>query len=251
MVINAFKKEFRQKLGKLMGITKTSAPNTKRSSKQSPRQTDRSKNGELPDPKNYILNFDQVQQITAEMHFIKPEEARPDTENIELQDLYIMFKCNTDQNILAENLQNALMIISGIRDRSKEIHNDVGNQRWMMSGVYEEQTGIFYFREGEHVPVVQHFKQMHINRYQQKKSASDFKKKDDDLQFEPKILERSKEMANKYRQKQLERVGLDGAQVSDRQLKKLVDYESVREKELKIERMRRQKEAKEDQELTL
>ena len=37
MVINAFKKEFRQKLGKLMGITKTSQPNTRRSTKQSPR----------------------------------------------------------------------------------------------------------------------------------------------------------------------------------------------------------------------
>ena len=185
------------------------------------------------------------------MHFVKPDEGRPEVESTELQDLYVMFKCNTDQNILAENLQNALMIISGVRDRSKEIHNDVSNQRWMMAGVYEEQTGIFYFREGEHVPVVQHFKQMHINRYQQKKPNSDFKKKDVDPQFEPKILERSKEMASKYRQRQLERVGLDGAQVSERQLKKLVDYESLREKELKIERMRRQKEAKEDEELTL
>lgn len=60
MVINAFKKEFRQKLGKLMGMTKTSQPNTKRSAKQSPRGTERSKNGDLPDPKNYILNFEQV-----------------------------------------------------------------------------------------------------------------------------------------------------------------------------------------------
>ena len=58
------------------------------------------------------------------------------------------------------------MNISGIRDPSKEIHNDINNQRWMMAGVYEEQTGIFYFREGEHVPVMQHFKQMHVNRYQ-------------------------------------------------------------------------------------
>ena len=47
-------------------------------------------------------------------------------------------------------------------------------------------------------------------------------------------------MASKYRQKQLEKVGLDGAQVSERQLKKLVDYETMREKELRIERLRRQ-----------
>ena len=52
-------------------------------------------------------------------------------------------------------------------------------------------------------------------------------------------------MASKYRQKQLEKVGLEGTHVSERQLKKLVDYESMREKELKIERLRKQREAKE------
>ena len=62
-----------------------------------------------------------------ELHFIKAAESRTEAEHNELQDLYVMFKCNTDQNILAENLQNALMMISGTRDRSKEIHNDVGN----------------------------------------------------------------------------------------------------------------------------
>lgn len=72
------------------------------------------------------------------MHFVKNIESRPEAECSELDDLYVMFKCNTDQNILAENLQNALMNISGIRDQSKEIHNDINNQRWMMAGVYEE-----------------------------------------------------------------------------------------------------------------
>jgi hypothetical protein len=38
------------------------------------------------------------------MYFVKGAESRPETENTELQDLYVMFKCNTDQNILAENL---------------------------------------------------------------------------------------------------------------------------------------------------
>lgn len=62
MVINAFKKEFRQKLAKLMGIMKPGEPNsnTKRSAMHSPRDTERSKSTELPDPKNYILNFEQV-----------------------------------------------------------------------------------------------------------------------------------------------------------------------------------------------
>lgn len=38
------------------------------------------------------------------MHFVKPAESRVEAEQVELQDLYVMFKCNTDQNILAENL---------------------------------------------------------------------------------------------------------------------------------------------------
>jgi len=39
--------------------------------------------------------------------------------------------------------------------------------------------------------------------------------------------------------------------VSERQLKKLVDYETLREKELKMEKMRQEREAKEAEELTL
>ena len=80
------------------------------------------------------------------MQFIKPIEKRTDQEQNELNDMYVMFKCNTDQNVLAENLSNVLMMIAGIRDRQNEIINDIGNQKWMLSGVYEEETGIFYFR---------------------------------------------------------------------------------------------------------
>ena len=80
------------------------------------------------------------------MQFIKPIEKRTDQEQNELNDMYVMFKCNTDQNVLAENLSNVLMMIAGIRDRQSEIINDIGNQKWMLSGVYEEETGIFYFR---------------------------------------------------------------------------------------------------------
>ena len=80
------------------------------------------------------------------MQFIKPIEKRTDQEQNELNDMYVMFKCNTDQNVLAENLSNVLMMIAGIRDRQNEVINDIGNQKWMLSGVYEEETGIFYFR---------------------------------------------------------------------------------------------------------
>jgi len=56
------------------------------------------------------------------------------------------------------------MIISGLRDKNKEISNDVMNQKWMLAGVYEEQTGVFYFRDQEHQIVMNHFKTMHTNR---------------------------------------------------------------------------------------
>ena len=60
-----------------------------------------------------------------------------------------MFKCDPNQNILAENLLLVLQSISGLRDIQKEISNDIDNRSWMFVGVYEETTSIFYLREGE------------------------------------------------------------------------------------------------------
>lgn len=56
------------------------------------------------------------------------------------------------------------MAISGTIDRSIQIQNDINNHKWILSGVYEEQTGIFFFREGEEALVQQHFKLMNLNR---------------------------------------------------------------------------------------
>ena len=75
-----------------------------------------------------------------------------------------MFKQNKDQNTLAANLETVLLVISGLRDGTREIENDIENQKWMMCGVYEEETGHYYLREGEHVQIQKHFDQLHVNR---------------------------------------------------------------------------------------
>lgn len=77
-------------------------------------------------------------------------------------DVYTMLKINRDQNILAENLQNVLMLISGQRDEAMEVQNDIQNNKWMMAGVYDDDSGLFFFREGEYQPVLNHFKELHL-----------------------------------------------------------------------------------------
>jgi len=52
----------------------------------------------------------------------------------------------------------------------------------------------------------------------------------------------------------LERVGLDYVQLGDKQIKQvkvLLDTETLKERELKIEKLRKQKQDREDEELTL
>lgn len=114
-----------------------------------------------------------------------------------------MFKCNKDQDILAENLMTALMMIAGIRDESQEIENDIEKQQWMMAGVYEENTGLFFFRKGEHKVVQKHFEMMYFSRLQQRKALKTQQSKENSSpKFEPKILQKSKQMAENYRTKQ-------------------------------------------------
>jgi hypothetical protein len=42
--------------------------------------------------------------------------------------IYKMFKCDQNQNILAENLLLVLQSISGLRDIHKEISNEIDNR---------------------------------------------------------------------------------------------------------------------------
>jgi hypothetical protein len=89
-----------------------------------------------------------------------------DAEKEQISDLYTIFKCNKEQNIMAENLETLLLIISGLRDELKVIGNDIQNNKWMMSGAYEEDSGIYFIREGEHSLILQHFDLLHITRLQ-------------------------------------------------------------------------------------
>jgi len=129
---------------------------------------------------------------------------------MQISDIYTLFKCHKDQNVLAENLQNTLMMISGLRDEANEIQNDDGNNKWMLAGIYEKETGLFYFREGEHTCIQNHFRPMHISRLHHKKSNSQAKKVDQQETFGPKILPKSKQLAEAYRTKHMHSHSVSG-----------------------------------------
>ena len=56
------------------------------------------------------------------------------------------------------------MVIGGQRDAANEVENDVDNRRWQDAGVYDEETGLFYLREGESIPIQNHFTVLKLNR---------------------------------------------------------------------------------------
>jgi hypothetical protein len=45
------------------------------------------------------------------------------------------------------------MVISGQRDEHLEVANDIQNGKWSNAGVYDEESGIFYLRQGEAQPI--------------------------------------------------------------------------------------------------
>ena len=181
--------------------------------------------------------------MILDMGFLTPTASQ--VQEQALSDLYTMFKCNKDQNILAENLQSSLMMIAGIRDESQEIDNDINNTKWMMAGVYEEQTGLFFFREGEHKCVAAHFQIMQVNRLQQKKALKYQNKLNEDPKFEPKISNKSKKLAENYRKKN-QQSGGGPVDIIDL----LHNPETIKLKEQKLELMRKAKIDKENEELT-
>lgn len=66
------------------------------------------------------------------------------------------------------------MIISGERDRETEVQNDERNAKWREVGIYDEETGLFYIRENEHIAVQRHFKELRNNRMSTKKPIKSF-----------------------------------------------------------------------------
>ena len=55
-------------------------------------------------------------------------EGPSEQETNEMFGIYKMFKCDQNQNILAENLLLVLQSISGLRDIHKEISNEIDNR---------------------------------------------------------------------------------------------------------------------------
>jgi hypothetical protein len=65
----------------------------------------------------------------------------------------------------------------------------------MMSGAYEEDSGVYFIREGEHTPILQHFDLLHITRLQQKKAIKEYGYKTVEYKYEPFVSAKSKIMA--------------------------------------------------------
>lgn len=79
-------------------------------------------------------------------------------------DLYTVFKCEKSQHILAENLQNILIVIDGERYKEIEVADGSKSESWEQAGLYDQETGMFYLREKDHVLLQAHFKPLRMNR---------------------------------------------------------------------------------------
>jgi hypothetical protein len=96
------------------------------------------------DPKSNVLSFEFVANIINSMGFL-PDKLTDEHEKL-MDDIYKVFKCEKENEIYAENLQNLLLVISGDRDIENEVVNDILNKKWSNAGVYDEETGLFYIR---------------------------------------------------------------------------------------------------------
>jgi hypothetical protein len=69
--------------------------------------------------------------------------------------------------------------------------------------VYDEETGLFYIREGEHTPLQNHFKLLKLNRMQLRKTIYSYAHKTAPEQptFAPKISNKTKKIAEVKRSK--------------------------------------------------
>ena len=119
--------------------------------------------------------------------------------------------------------------------------------KWNQAGVYDEQTGLFYIREGEHVAIQSHFKLLKLNRMQVRKSVFSYAHKSAAEQptYIPKISEKTKKYAESKRQKLIgENKKVDLVQI-------LLCPENTKGKNPeKLEKIKKDKEEKELAELT-
>ena len=167
----------------------------------------------------------------------------------QLNDLYVLFKCNKEDKILAENLQNMLMVISGQRDSTIEISNDINNHKWSQAGVYDGESGIFYLRYGEAQQVMNHFRLLRLNRLHQKKGSSAYahKKMAYQPEYKPYISPMTKKLAEERRQKLYHAPPDHKIDV----VTVLLHPNNVKGDIHRMEMVRREMQDKEDRELTL
>ena len=67
--------------------------------------------------------------------------------------MYTLLRSHKDQKVYAENVQTALMAIEGLRDESVEVPNDRTTRKWQTAGVFDDQDGLLYLRNGDQ-PVI-------------------------------------------------------------------------------------------------
>ena len=81
------------------------------------------------------------------MGFLQASSS-PDQEE-QLDDLYTVFRCHRDSKVFAENLQTVLLAIEGVRDEANEVPNDGQQHSWETAGVFNDNDGLLYLRNGE------------------------------------------------------------------------------------------------------
>lgn len=217
--MNAFKKEFSQRLSMIL------------------QQED-------VNPREQVLDFNLSAAQMHEMGFLQPKVNKEQEQLVD--DIYTVFKCSKNQNILAENLQNLLMIISGERDQATEVQNNENNKKWRQSGVYDEATGLFYIREGEHDPIQKHFKELRNNRLQQKKPIKNYAYKTAEEQptFKPQISKKTQQISEQRRSKLFQEKNVDVVSI-------LLHPNNATGNVHKLHYLQKEKEERELRELTL
>jgi hypothetical protein len=100
----------------------------------------------------------------TELSFL-PEKVKIEVKK-QVDEIYVVFRCDSEQELLAENLMNLLMVIAGITNSSLE-KEDVFNpsKNWQNSGYFDEESGKLYFRPGETQIILSHFNLLNINRF--------------------------------------------------------------------------------------
>ena len=96
-----------------------------------------------------------------------------------------------------------MLVIGGEREQAKEVVNTEDNKKWDLAGVYDQESGLFYIREGEHTCLQKHFKSFRDNRQMQKKALKNYAHKTaaEQPSFKPQVNSKSEQISKQRRQK--------------------------------------------------